>query len=111
MPATLDPQLHHGLSSIPYQRRTISPRNIQVNAPNARYGTKGSFADQTGLPTISVTNPITEPRSDPAKRLNNTARHPRNAPIAARNFRSPRPIDSRGMTTSLATPEIWVPSS
>src|SRR6185369_13117932 len=57
---------------------------------------------------MSVTKPITEPRSDPANKLNNTARHPRNAPIAARNFRSPRPIASRGMTSSRVTPEICV---
>src|SRR5438067_1599566 len=43
---------------------------------------------------------MADPKSDPAKRLNNTARHPRNAPIAARNFRSPRPIASRAKTSS-----------
>src|SRR6478736_2874128 len=102
---------HHGLSSVPYQRRTVSPKNIQVSAPNARYGPKGSLADQTGFPTTSVTKPITEPRSDPANKLNNTARHPRNAPIAARNFRSPRPIASRGMTSFRVTPEMCVTSS
>src|SRR5439155_752467 len=80
-------------------------------APNARYGPKGSLADQTGFPATSVTKPITEPRSDPANKLNNTARQPRNAPIAARNFRSPRPIASRGMTSSRVTPEICVTSS
>src|SRR5919106_4514703 len=70
----LETQRHHGLSSVPYQRRTISPKNIQVSAPNARYGPNGNLADQTGFPATSVTKPITEPRSDPAKRLNNTAR-------------------------------------
>ena len=71
-------------------------------------GPKGSFADQTRFPTTSPINPTSEPRSDPAKRLNNTARHPRNAPIAARNFKSPRPIASRGIWSSRATPEISV---
>ena len=64
----LETQSHHGLSSVPYQRRTISPKNIQASAPNARYGPKGSLADQTGFPTTSVTKPITEPRSDPANK-------------------------------------------
>src|SRR5262245_8686189 len=84
----LETESRHGLSSVPYQCKTTSPKNIHVTAPNARYGPKGNLADQTGFPTTSVTKPITEPRSDPVKRLNNTARHPRNAPIAARNFRS-----------------------
>src|SRR5439155_25624797 len=92
----------YGFSSVPYQRRKMSPKNIQVTAPKARYGPKGSLADQTRFPTMSVINPTTDPRSDPAKRLNNTARQPRNAPIAARNFRSPRPIASRGITSSQA---------
>src|SRR5206468_10250879 len=109
--ARLATQSHYGLRSVPYQRRTVSPKNIQANAPNARYGPKGNLADQTGFPTTSVTKPITEPRSDPANKLNNTARQPRNAPIAARNFRSPRPIASRGMTSSRVTPEQCVTSS
>src|SRR5437667_12556514 len=107
----LETQWHHGLSSAPYQRRTVSPKNIQANAPNARYGPKGNLADQTGFPTTSVTKPITEPRSDPANKLNNTARQPRNAPKAARNFRSPRPIASPGMSSSHVTPEMCVTSS
>ena len=105
------PESHYGRSSVPYQCRTTSPKNIQINAPNARYGPKGNLADQTGFPTTSVIKPITEPRSDPAKRLNNTARQPRNAPIAARNFKSPRPIASRGMTSSRVTPEMFERSS
>src|ERR1043165_5671090 len=78
-----------GLSNPVYQRRKIAPKNIQVTAPKARSGPKGNLADHTGLPTMSVISPMTDPRREPAKRLNNTARHPRNAPIAARNFRSP----------------------
>src|SRR5437879_6638245 len=88
----LETESHHWLRSVPYQRKTISPKNIQASAPNARYGPKGSLADQTGFPITIVTTPITEPRSDPANKLNKTARQPRNAPIEARNFRSTRTI-------------------
>src|SRR4029453_9974794 len=63
--ARLETQSYHGLSSVPYQRRTISPKNIQCSGPNAREGPKGNSADQTGFPTTSVTKPMTEPRSDP----------------------------------------------
>ena len=87
----------YGLSRPTYQLRSDSPKNIQSSAPKARYGPKGSFADQTRLPMSSVARPTSEPRSEPAKTLNKTARHPRNAPMAARNFKSPRPIASRGI--------------
>ena len=87
----------YGLSRPIYQLRSDSPKNIQSNAPKARYGPKGNLADQTRRPMSSVARPTSDPSSEPAKTLNKTARHPRNAPMAARNFKSPRPIASRGI--------------
>src|SRR2546423_3711181 len=95
-----------GFMRCKYQRINFSPKNIQVSAPRARYGPNGNFADQTRFPTSKVTNPTMDPATEPAKILNKTPRHPRNAPIAARNFRSPRPIASLGISSSCATPEI-----
>src|SRR5207237_10108083 len=96
----------NGFSSCKYHCTNFSPKNIHVSAPKARYGPNGNFADQTRFPTSKVASPTTEPTTEPAKLLNKTPRHPRKAPIAARNFKSPRPIASRGISSSCATPKI-----
>src|SRR6266571_3831760 len=57
------------LSKSRYQRRKASPKNIQINAPSARYGPNGNFADQTRFPIRSVANPTAEPSTEPAKML------------------------------------------
>src|SRR5436190_21061158 len=87
----------YGCIKLRYQFSSPSPTNIQSNAPKAKYGPKGNFADQTLRPINIVIRPTSEPNSDPANTLNKTARHPRNAPIEAKNFKSPRPIASRGI--------------
>src|ERR1051326_396801 len=95
---------YYGLSNPRYQLRSDCPKNIQSNPPKARYGPKGNFADQTRRPISRVARPTSDPNSDPANTLNRTARHPKNAPIAAKNFRSPRPIASRGISRARITP-------
>src|SRR6266571_9071631 len=52
----------------------LSPKNIQVSAPKARYGPNGNFADQTRFPMSNVARPTIEPATEPAKMLNKTPR-------------------------------------
>ena len=93
-------QWNHGLSSV----RTTNGFAKQLQSiTDARYGPKviwltNRFSDDKRTKTI------TEPRSV-GKQGEQTA-PTRHAPIRARNFRSPRTIASRGMTSSRYTGNV-----
>jgi hypothetical protein len=57
------------------------------------------LADQTGFPTTSVTKPITEPRSDPAKQAEQHRAPPKECADRGKKFQVTAPIASRGMTS------------
>ncbi len=54
----------YGANRLIYQLRSASPKNIQTNAPPARYGPNGNFADQSRF-TINI---VPMPSRDPQRR-------------------------------------------